>query len=121
MIVHAVRVYYSITIDHYGMALYEVIDNNPRLSIFANQEESELKKENEFVGPQPCFGGDSKFSGLHYPGVERAPLPVDGAVALWLKVDESGNLQEEKVIKETPPLLGLGDAALDDFANAKFI
>jgi hypothetical protein len=30
-------------------------------------------------------------------------------------------LQEEKVTKESPPLLGFGDAALDDFANAKFI
>jgi len=25
------------------------------------------------------------------------------------------------VVKESPPLLGFGDAALDDFANAKFI
>jgi len=25
------------------------------------------------------------------------------------------------VVKESPPLLGFGDAALDDFASAKFI
>jgi len=92
-----------------------------RLRIFSNQEESELKKESDFIGPQLCLGGDSKFSGLHYPSAQRAPLAVDGTVDLWVKIDASGNLQEEKVVKESPPLLGFGDAALDDFANAKFI
>ena len=101
--------------------LFEVVNNKPRLRIFSNQEESELKKESDFIGPQLCLGGDSKFSGLHYPSAQQAPLPVDGTVDLWVKIDASGNLQEEKVVKESPPLLGFGDAALDDFANAKFI
>jgi len=117
----AVRNHQPISVFYYATVLFEVVDNKPRLRIFANQEESELKKENDFVGPQPCLGGDSKFSGLHYPSAQQAPLPVDGAVALWLKIDGSGNLQEEKVVKESPPLLGFGDAALDDFASAKFI
>ena len=42
-------------------------------------------------------------------------------VELLLKIDAAGNLQEEKVMKEDPPLLGFGDAAMADFANAKFI
>jgi Gram-negative bacterial TonB protein C-terminal len=117
----AVRDHQPIAVFYYGTVLFEVIDNKPRLRIFGNQEESELKKENDFVGPQPCVGGDSKFTGLHYPSARQAPLPVDGSVALWLKIDASGNLQEEKVAKESPPLLGFGDAALDDFANAKFV
>ncbi len=117
----AVRNHEPIAVVYYGTVLFEVVDNKPRLRIFANQEESELKKESDFIGPQLCLGGDSKFSGLHYPTVERAPLAVDGTVDLWVKIDASGNLQEEKVVKESPPLLGFGDAALDDFANAKFI
>src|SRR5436190_1665871 len=110
-----------VSVFYYGTVLFEVIDNKPRLRIFANQEASELKKESDFVGPQPCLGGDSKFSGLHYPSTQQAPLAVDGTVELWVKIDATGNLQEEKVTKESPPLLGFGDAALDDFANAKFI
>ena len=117
----AVRDHQPIAVVFYGTVLFEVVDNKPRLRIFSNQEESELKKENDFIGPQLCLGGESKFSGLHYPSAERAPLAVDGTVDLWVKIDASGNLQEEKVVKESPPLLGFGDAALDDFANAKFI
>jgi TonB family protein len=119
--VPAVRNHEAISVVFYGTVLFEVVDNKPRLRIFSNQEESELKKEGDFIGPQLCLGGDSKFSGLHYPSAQQAPLPVDGTVDLWVKIDASGNLQEEKVVKESPPLLGFGDAALDDFANAKFI
>jgi TonB family protein len=117
----AIRNHEPVSVFYYGTVLFEVIDNKPRLRIFANQEASELKNESDFVGPQPSLGGDSKFSGLHYPSTQEAPLPVDGAVELWVKIDATGNLQEEKVTKESPPLLGFGDAALDDFANAKFI
>src|SRR5207237_8222697 len=108
-------------VDFSGTMLFDVVDNKPRLRIFSNQEESELKKENDYIAQQLCLGGESKFSGLHYPSAERAPLAVDRTVDLWVKIDASGNLQEEKVVKESPPLLGFGDAALDDFANAKFI
>ena len=117
----AVRNRQPVAVFYYGTVLFEVIDDKPRLRVFANQEESELKKENDFVGPQPCLGGDSKFSGLHYPNVQQAASAVDGVVELWLKIDSSGNLQEEKVVKESPLQLGFGDAALDDFADAKFI
>lgn len=117
----AIRNHEPVSVFYYGTVLFEIIDNKPRLRIFANQEASELKKETDFIGPQPCLGGDSKFSGLHYPSSQQAPLAVDGAVELWMKIDATGNLQEEKVTNESPPLLGFGDAALDDFANAKFI
>src|SRR5205814_7425617 len=63
----AVRNHEPVSVFYYGTVLFEVIDKKPRLRIFANQEESELKKESDFVGPQPCVGGNSKFSGLHYP------------------------------------------------------
>src|SRR5438477_13134820 len=117
----ALRNHQPILVFYYGTVLFEVVENKPRLRIFTNQEESELKKENDFVGPQPCLGGDSKFSGLPYPSAQQAPLPVGGAVALWLMIEGSGNLQEEKVVKESPPLWGFGDAALEEFASAQFI
>jgi outer membrane biosynthesis protein TonB len=40
---------------------------------------------------------------------------------LQIAVDAAGNLQNAKVTDESPPLLGFGDAALDDFGEAKFI
>ena len=68
----AVRNHQPISVVYYGTVLFEVVDNKPRLRLFANQEESELKKESDFVGPQLCLGGDSKFSGLHYPSAAGA-------------------------------------------------
>jgi Gram-negative bacterial TonB protein C-terminal len=115
----AIRNHEPVAVFYYATVVFQVIDDKPRLRIYANQEASELRTENDFVGPQPCFGGDSKFDGLHYP--EGLPVQVNGAVELSLKIDAAGNLQEEKVLKEDPPLLGFGDAAKADFANAKFI
>jgi hypothetical protein len=115
----AVRNHEPVAVFYYATVVFQVIDEKPRLRIFANQEASELKTENDFVGPQPCLGGDSKFDGLDYP--TAVPVKVNGVVELSLKIDAAGNLQEQKVEKEDPPLLGFGEAAMADFANAKFI
>ena len=115
----AIRNHVPVPVFYYATVIFEVIDGKPRLRIFANQEASELRTQSDFVGPQPCLGADSKFDGLDYP--KNLPVPVNGAVELSLKIDAAGNLQEKKVLKEDPPLLGFGDAALADFAEAKFI
>ena len=41
----AVRDHQPIAVVFYGTVLFEVVDNKPRLRIFSNQEESELKKK----------------------------------------------------------------------------
>jgi Gram-negative bacterial TonB protein C-terminal len=115
----AIRNHEPVAVFYYATVIFQVIDDKPRLRIYANQEASELRTENDFVGPQPCLGADSRFDGLHYP--EGLTVKVNGAVELSLKIDAGGNLQEQKVIKEDPPLLGFGAAAMSDFANAKFI
>lgn len=105
---------------YYGTVTFAVVDGKPRLRIFSNQEAEELKKEADFIGPQPFFGSESKFSGFHYPN-ESTPVVVDGVVQLKLKIDASGNLQDMKVLSEEPPFLGFADTALSDFRNARFI
>jgi len=115
----AIRNHEPVAVFYYATVVFQVVDEKPRLRIFANQEASELRTENDFVGPQPCLGGDSTFNGLNYPA--NLPVQVNGLVELSLKIDAAGNLQEQKVEKEDPPLLGFGDAAMADFANAKFI
>jgi Gram-negative bacterial TonB protein C-terminal len=115
----AIRNHEPVAVFYYATVVFQVVDDKPRLRIYANQEASELRTENDFVGPQPCLGADSKFDGLHFP--EGLPVQVNGLVELSLKIDAAGNLQEAKVEKEDPPLLGFGDAAMADFANAKFI
>jgi len=105
---------------YYGTAIFQTVNKAPRLRIFANQELKELAKEADFVGPQPSFSGDSKFSGIHYPR-EAMAVPVSGLVELALKIDADGNLSDAQVLTESPPLLGFGESALDDFRGAKFV
>jgi len=116
-------VYNHIPVDaiYYGTVTFAIVNGNPRLRIFSNQERAELAKESDFIGPQPFWGGDSKFNGFHYPNPDAAPVQVDGSAELALKVDAAGNLQDLKLLSEQPPFLGFGETAFDDLSKAKFI
>jgi TonB family protein len=105
---------------YYGTVKFAVVNGKPRLRIFANQQLSEVDKESDFIDPQPYVGQDSKFTGLHYPET-GSTVAVTGVVELTLNVDAKGNLTNLQVLSEEPPLLGFGDAALNDFSGAKFI
>ena len=119
-IVPAIYNHQPVEVLFYGTVVFAITDGKPRLRIFLHQDPLELKKESDFIGPQPVFGGDSKFVGLRYPQSEH-PVAVTGIVDLGLRVDAEGNLQEIRIIAEEPPLLGFGQAALADFDGAKFI
>lgn len=104
----------------YGTVNFRMVDGKPRLRIFANQEVEELKKESDFVGPQPFIGRDSDFNGLNYPR-NAVTATLSGLVELAMKIDAAGNAKEMELVSEYPPLIGFGQAALDDFRGAKFI
>jgi TonB family protein len=104
----------------YGTVTFAVVKGKPRLRIFANQQLDELKKESDFIDPQPYIGQDSKFTGTHYPEVPTT-VSLTGAVELSAEVDAAGNLKSMQVVSEEPPFLNFGQAALSDFNGAKFI
>ena len=104
----------------YGTVTLAVVNGKPRLRVFANQQLDELKKESDFIDPQPYVGQDSKFTGTHYPEVPTT-VSLTGAVELEVEVDAAGNLKSMRVVSEEPPYLGFGQAALFDFNGAKFI
>lgn len=104
----------------YGTVTFKIVDGKPRLRIFANQEAEELKKESDFIGPQPFLGPDSKFEGLHYPA-DSLTSELKGIVDLAVKVDAAGNMKELRVVAESPPLVGFARAAAEDFRVARFI
>jgi len=116
-------VYNHVPVDaiYYGTLTFAIIDGKPRLRIFSNQETEELKKESDFVGPQPFFGADSKFSGFHYPPSQDAPVLVDGVAELEIQIDATGVVEMIKLRNEEPPFLGFGDAAVNDISFARFI
>jgi hypothetical protein len=104
----------------FGTISFKVVNGKPRLRIFANQETEELKKESDFVGPQPFAGRDSKFEGLHYPN-DVLTGSISGLVELAMKIDADGNLKDLRLVSEYPPLAGFGRAAAEDFRVARFI
>jgi hypothetical protein len=108
-----------VNVIFYGTVTFAIVNGKPRLRIFANQEKEELKKESDFIGPQPFFGRDSKFEGLHYP--EQISLEIPGTVELAMKVDADGNLKDLRIVSEDPPLLGFRRVAAEDFRVARFI
>src|SRR6476660_6661230 len=54
----------------YATPTFAVVNGKPRLRIFSNQQLEEVKKENDFIDPQPYVGPGSKFTGIHYPDTE---------------------------------------------------
>jgi TonB family protein len=104
----------------YGTVTFAAVNGKPRMRIFATQQLDELKKESDFIDPQPYVGQDSKFNGIHYPET-GSTVQVTGVAELALNVDARGNLKSMQVISEEPPLLGFGEAAVSDFTAAKFI
>ena len=103
-----------------GTVTFAAVNGKPRLRVFANQQLDELKKESDFIDPQPYVGQDSKFTGIHYPEVPTT-VSLTGAIELAVEVDAAGNLKSMQVVSEEPPFLGFGQAALSDFNGAKFI
>jgi hypothetical protein len=116
-------IYNHVVVDavYYGAVSFVVVQGVPRLRIFSNQEYDELKKESDFVGPEPFFGDGSKFKGVHYPAAPSEAVPVSGIADVKMKIDENGNLQSLLLVGEHPPLLDFGAAAMEDFHDAKFI
>jgi TonB family protein len=103
-----------------GTVTFAVVNGKPRLRIFANQQLEELKKESDFIDPQPYVGQDSKFTGIHYPETPTT-VALTGVVELGLEIDAAGNPKSMHVVTEEPPFLNFGEAALTDFNGAKFI
>jgi hypothetical protein len=114
-------IYDSKTVDaiFYGTATFSATEGRPRLRIFANNDMSEVDTETDFIGPQPIYGSGSKFLGLHYP--KKADHKTNGIAELDLEIDDQGNLKNIAVAYEYPADQGFGEAALADFADAKFI
>ena len=103
-----------------GTVTFAVVNGKPRLRIFSNQQLEEVKKENDFIDPQPYVGPGSKFTGTHYPDTGTT-VRLTGVVELALDVDAAGNLRNMNVVTEQPPYLGFSQAASSDFNGAKFI
>jgi len=102
-----------------GTVSFSIVGGKPRLRIFLNQEESDLKAGKDFVAPQLAFAtGNPKFEGIYYPG---RVLTGPGTAAVTLDVDVNGKVQNATLAYEYPPGKGFGAEALDGLRKAVFI
>src|SRR5438093_11290098 len=81
----------------YGTVTFAVVNGKPRLRIFSNQQLDELKKENDFIDPQPYVGQDSKFTGIRYPDTGTT-VRLTGVAELAFNVDAEGNMKRMRVV-----------------------
>ncbi len=107
-----------VTVVLYGTVVWD-LEDPPHVRVLLNQDPEEIKAASDFIGPQPVIGADSKFKGMNVP--EGLPVAIDGVVDVGLRVDEKGQMTGFEVLVEDPPLLGFGEAVVEDFRGAKFI
>ncbi|MDQ6654359.1 MAG: energy transducer TonB [Verrucomicrobiota bacterium] len=119
-LVPAIYNHQPVPVLFYGTAIFSVSEDKPHLRIVLHQDPEELKKESDFIAPQPVLGNGSRFAGLSNVQ-ENQDVPVSGIVDLALTVDAQGNPKEMAVVGEEPPLVGFAEAAMNDFEGAKFI
>lgn len=100
----------------YGTVTFSVINGQPHLRVYANQEKSQLAEGADFIAPQSIYVASHTYDPR--PRMKEAfgswslgdtPGSVD--VELTVPVD-GGQLKEVRVISENPPNKRYGDYAL---------
>ncbi len=67
----------------FGTVIFSVMEGKPRLVIFLNQEEEEIRQARDFIAPQVTFTAGSRFRGIFYPPGVKAAGAVAAAVDAW--------------------------------------
>ena len=103
-----------------GTVVFSVTDGNPHLRIYANQNNDDIQKGNDFVAPQ-VITSTPDWQVARSELQKAKAYRQSGAVELSGTVDTNGNLKDLKVISEDPPGFGFGDSSRKTYAKAKFI
>jgi hypothetical protein len=105
-----------------GTVVLFVIDGQPHLRIYANQNHDDIAKGNDFIAPQVLLSSLAREVGGFDSIMAKARVyGQKGAIELSVTVDAMGNQKGMKVILEDPPGFGLGQGALKTYAKAKWI
>jgi hypothetical protein len=96
----------------YGTVMLGVIDGKPRLRIFANQEQSELEKESDFIQPQSFEIPNHYYEPQKFPDNSWWSEDTPTVVVVRESVDATGKMKEMQVEKEISPGNNRGVAAL---------
>jgi len=102
----------------HGTLMYAVIDGKPRIRIFLNQEEADLKQGNDFVAPQLILDYGTKLKRIVWPG--RAGSN-NGTVAMDYSISATGDITKLRTSYEEPKGLGFASEVIRGTREAPFI
>jgi Gram-negative bacterial TonB protein C-terminal len=103
-----------------GSVVFAVRNGRPQLQVFANQDREELARGSDFIEPQLILGTDDWKEAKPYLEVLRKQLR-HGIAVVSITVDAEGNRKEMHLVREDPPGLNIGAAALKTLSTAQFI
>jgi hypothetical protein len=103
-----------------GSVVFAVRNGRPRLQVFANQDREELARGSDFIEPQMILGTDDWEEAKPYLEVLRKHQR-HGIAFVSITVDVEGKRKEMHLVREDPPGLNIGAAALKTLSTAHFI
>lgn len=104
----------------YGTVVFFVTNGKPHLRIYLNQEDEDVKRGNDFVGPQLVIRENKSFTGFIYPYRARTKSP-HGIVMVRLNISANGEITDAKLVSESPPNFGFADEIMKTVRDVLFI
>lgn len=101
--------------------VFSVNNGKTRLRIFANQEQSEVQHETDFIGPQPIFIPGHYYDSVKYPERSWASDDVPGVAEMLLSIDATGKLTDVQLLRENPPGNRFGETAVKEMWTRTYL
>ncbi|CAN5282389.1 hypothetical protein BH20VER2_BH20VER2_01120 [soil metagenome] len=102
----------------HGTVMYAVIDGKPRIRVFLNQEDDELKRGGDYIAPQLILEQGEKFRGFDWPAGAGGNSCT---VTVAYDVAANGSLEGARMTYESKPGLGFGSEVIRKTKDATFI
>jgi len=105
-----------------GTVAFFLTDGKPHLRMYANQNEDDIAKGNDFIAPQLLANSPDWVGSRFDLATQKARVNLkNGITQLSVAIDANGNQKDLKVISEKPPGFGLAASARHTLAKAKWI
>lgn len=105
----------------YGTVVLGLVDGKPRLRIFANQEQSQLENESDFIQPQSFEVPNHYYEPQKYPDKSWWSDDSGTVVVVRENIDATGKVEDLQVEKEIPPGQHRGETALKSIREVTFL
>jgi hypothetical protein len=103
-----------------GTVVFFIVNGQPHLRIYANQNRDDIKKGNDFIAPQ-LIPDSFHWENVAWDMQKSAINVQNGVVERSITVDVNGNPTNTKVTREDPKGYGFADALQKASQHARYI